>query len=97
MWLIFSSVPSVQASVAIIQTAEIKDVEIEVNEKLECVDRFCYLGDMIGAGGGAEEASKSKGQNVLGPSFRELAPILTSRGASLVVKGKVYKVCVQRV
>src|SRR5664279_3103439 len=29
--------------------------------------------------------------------FRELAPILTSRGASLAVNGKVYKACVQRV
>ena len=29
--------------------------------------------------------------------FRELAPILTSRGASLKVKGKVYRTCVQRV
>jgi hypothetical protein len=29
--------------------------------------------------------------------FRELAPILTSRGASLKIKGKVYKACVQRV
>ena len=24
---------------------------------LECVDKFCYLGEMIGSGGGAEEAS----------------------------------------
>ena len=23
---------------------------------LECVDKFCYLGDMIGAGGGVEAA-----------------------------------------
>jgi len=29
--------------------------------------------------------------------FRELAPVLTSKGASLKVKGKVYKACVQRV
>ena len=29
--------------------------------------------------------------------FRKLAPILTSRGASLRVKGKVYKACAQRV
>ncbi len=29
--------------------------------------------------------------------FRELAPILTSRGASLAVKGNIYKACVQRV
>ena len=31
---------------------------IQVNgDTLECVDKFCYLGDMIGSGGGAEEAS----------------------------------------
>jgi hypothetical protein len=29
--------------------------------------------------------------------FRELAPVLTSRAASLKVKGKGYKTCVQRV
>ena len=29
--------------------------------------------------------------------FRELAPILTARGASLKVKGKVYRTCVQTV
>ena len=34
---------------------------------------------------------------VLTSKFIELAPILTSRGASLAVKGKVYKACVQRV
>ena len=26
--------------------------------EFKCVDRFCYLGDMIGAGGGADLASK---------------------------------------
>ena len=26
-------------------------------QSLECVEKFCYLGDMIGAGGGAEEAA----------------------------------------
>jgi len=29
--------------------------------------------------------------------FRELAPVLTYREASLQVKGKVHKACVQRV
>jgi hypothetical protein len=41
------------------------------------------LGDMKGSAGGA--------WNKLG----ELTPILTSRGASLKVKGKVYSACVQ--
>ena len=62
---------------------------------MECVEKFCYLGDMIGAGGGAEDASRAR-TRCAWSKFRELAPILTSRGASLKVKGKVYKTCVQR-
>ena len=27
--------------------------------KLECVTKFCYLGDTLGAGGGAEEAARA--------------------------------------
>jgi hypothetical protein len=60
------------------------------------VDRFCYLGDMISAGGGAELASRTRVRCAWG-KFRELSPILTSRGASLKIKGKIYKACVQRV
>ena len=26
----------------------------------ECVTKFCYLGDMIGAGGGAADASRTR-------------------------------------
>ena len=51
---------------------------------------------MIGAGGGARVAARA-GVRCAWAKFRELAPILTSRGASLKVKGKVYRVCVQRV
>ena len=51
---------------------------------------------MIGAGGEAEEASRAR-VRCAWAKFRELAPVLTSRGASLKVKGKVYKACVQRV
>lgn len=71
-----------------------KEVEVENVGKLECVSKFCYLGDMIGSGGGAEEASRARVRCAWG-KFRELAPILTSRGASLKVKGKVYSACVQ--
>jgi len=47
-------------------------------------------------GGGAEEAARAR-VRFAWAKFRELAPILTSRGASLNVKGKVYRVCVPRV
>ena len=71
-----------------------KEVLLGPNGALECVDRFCYLGDMIGSGGGAEEASRARVRCAWG-KFRELSPILTSRGASLKVKGIVYRACVQ--
>jgi hypothetical protein len=74
----------------------LKEISLEADKKLDCVDRFCYLGDMIGAGGGAGEASRAR-VRCAWAKFRELAPVLTSRGASLIVKGKVYRACVQRV
>ena len=40
---------------------KLEDISIgpEREQKLACVDKFCYLVDMIGAGGGAEEASRA--------------------------------------
>lgn len=73
-----------------------EEISLGADEKLECVGKFRYLGDMIGAGGGAEEASIARVRSAWA-KFKELAPVLTSRGASLKVKGKVYKACVQRV
>jgi hypothetical protein len=46
---------------------------------------------MIGSGGGAEETSRASVRCASG-KCRELAPILTSRDASLKVKEKVYTV-----
>src|SRR5665811_2190354 len=61
-------------------------VEVRMGQDcgIECVDKFCYLGDMIGAGGGAEDAARARVRCAWG-KFRELAPILTSRGASLTL------------
>ena len=68
----------------------VKEVEVDHVGKLKCVSKFWYLGDMIGSRGGF----KARVRCAWG-KFRELAPILTSRGASLKVKGKVYSACVQ--
>src|SRR5437867_1906533 len=65
-------------------------------EELEVVDKFCYLGDVIGKGGGAEEASRAR-VRCAWRKFRDLRMLLTVRGASLRVKGKIYRACVQRV
>ena len=78
------------------QSEVLKEISFGTDSKLECVEKFCYLGDMIGAGGGAEGASGARVRCVRAKS-KDLAPVLTSRGASLKVKGKVYRACVQRV
>src|SRR5437867_1216289 len=65
-------------------------------EELEVVDKFCYLGDVIGKGGGVEKASRARVRCAWG-KFRYLRMLLTARGASLRVKGKIYRACVQRV
>jgi hypothetical protein len=57
---------------------------------------FCYLGDVIGDGGGAEEATMAR-VKCAWSKFMELAPILTTKGASLKLKGKIYRACVLRV
>ena len=66
------------------------------SDKIEVVEKFCYLGDVIGKGGGAEESSRARVRGAWG-KFRDLKMLLTARGASLKVKGKIYKACVQRV
>ena len=63
-------------------------------DTLECVDMFCYLGDMIGSGCSVEDASSMRVKRAWG-KFRE--PILTARRASLKLKGKVYQTCNQSV
>ena len=42
------------------QSVLMKEVVTELNVKLECVTKFCYLGDTLGAGGGAEEAARAR-------------------------------------
>ena len=64
--------------------------------EFECVDRFCYLGDMVSAGGGADLASRTRVRCAWN-KFRELGPVLTERGASLKLKGKIFTACVQSV
>ena len=48
---------------------------------LESVDTFCYLGDMLSAGGGVEEAVRCRVRCACG-KFNELMAILTMRGTS---------------
>ena len=56
--------------------------------------KFCYLGDMLGCGGGAIDAVRTR-VRCAWRKLRELSLILTLRGMYLGMKGKIYRACVQ--
>jgi len=59
---------------------------------------FCFLGDMLGKGGGVEEECRTRMLTWFSwGNFYELAPSCIMRGTSLRLKGKIYKACVQSV
>ena len=66
------------------------------DDNLDVVDKFCYLGDMISAGGGAEESILTR-IRCGWKKFRELLPVLTSKGFSLLSKGSFYQACIRSV
>ena len=69
--------------------------EISLGEdKLEVVADFCYLGDVISAGGGCELATITRCK-IAWRKFRELIPILTNRHLPLITRGRVYSTCVR--
>jgi hypothetical protein len=43
-----------------VQSGELKEISLGAGLQLECVEKFCYLGEMIGARGGAEEGESEK-------------------------------------
>ena len=63
---------------------------------LEVVDKFCYLGDMLDAGGGAESSNVTRVRSGW-EKFRELLPLLTTKAISLKVKGELYAACIRSV
>ena len=68
---------------------ERQSLEVEVaNEKLEVVPEFCYLGDMLSAGGGCELAAITRCKCAWG-KFRQLLPLLTNRQVPLLTRGKM--------
>jgi len=73
-----------------------KNITLDQDVVLDCVTEFCYLGDMLGCGGGAGNSSRVR-VSCAWKKFRELSPILTRRGASLRLKGKIYCACVRSV
>ena len=66
----------------------LSDVQIS-GEKVEVVDKFCYLGDVLSPGGGCAEATINRCRIAWG-RFRELLPLLTSRAISFHTRGQIY-------
>ena len=65
------------------------------DEKLEVVPEFCYLGDMLSAGGGCELASITSCKCAWA-KFHQLLPLLANRHLSLLARGRVYSTCIRR-
>ena len=78
-----------------IDEREVSEVEVG-NENLEVVPEFCYLEDMLSAGGGCELAAITRCKCAWG-KFRQLLPLLTNRHLPLLTRGKVYSSCVRSV
>ena len=69
--------------------------EVQVGpDKLEVVASFCYLGDMLSAGGGCEIAVTTLVKTAW-KKFRELLPVLTSCHLSYKTRGHVYSSCMR--
>ena len=70
-------------------------LEVEVgNEKLEVVPEFCYLWDMLSAGGSCKLAGITRCKCAWG-KFPQSLPLLTNRQVPLLTRGKVYSSCVR--
>ena len=65
-------------------------------QTLDVVKKFCYIGDTIGARGGAEDSITGRIRSGWS-KFRELVPLLASKGLSLASKGRLYQACVRSV
>ena len=69
-------------------------VDIGASAKLELVDKFCYLRDMLSVDGDADAAVEARiriGWN----KFRQLVPLLTSEDVSLIMRGRLYSSCMR--
>ena len=71
--------------------------QVEVGGTLLDMDAsFCYLGDMLCAGGGCVLAIATRCSTAWG-KLRKLLSILTSKHVSPLIRGKVFNTCVRSV
>jgi len=65
-------------------------VDIRASAKLELVDKFCYLVDMLSVDGDADTAVEARiriGWN----KFRQLVPLLTNKDVSMTMRGRLKR------
>jgi hypothetical protein len=73
-----------------------KEMSLNESDKCEVVDKFCYLGDMSSAGGGADAAVVTRISSGW-KKFRELESLLTAKDVSYKIKAALYTACVRSV
>ena len=67
---------------------------VDIGAKVELVDKFCYLGDMLNVDGDADAAVEAR-IRISWNKFRQLVPQLTNKDLSLIMRGRLYSSCVQ--
>lgn len=71
--------------------------EVEVHgERLECVDSFCYLGDVVDCEATVERSVRSRIAAAWN-KWRELAPLLVNQGIPLRIRGRFFDACIRPV
>lgn len=70
------------------------EAQLGLNDGIERVESFVYLGDKLNAGGGCLSAVMAR-VRVGWMKFRELSGVLCGRKWSVKMKGRVYKACVR--
>ena len=69
-------------------------MDIGASPKLDLVDKFCYLGDMLSVDGDADAVVEARIQ-IGWNKFRQLVPLLTNNNVSLILRGRLYSSCVR--
>jgi len=69
-------------------------VDIGASAKLELLDKFFDLGDMLSVDGDADAAVEARIRIDLN-KFRQLVPLLTNKDISLIMRGRLYSSCVR--
>jgi len=77
-----------------VTSASRTSVDIGASAKLELVDKFCYLGDMLSVDGDADAAVQA-GIQIARNKLRHLVPLLTNKDISLIIRVRLYSSCVR--